>query len=310
MILTYKQDNMRKLLVTGGYGMVGSAIPCDIKFRSQELDLTDYNKTFNFFQKHTPEGVIHCAGKIGGVGANSTKKGEFLLKNTLINTNTIEVSRLVNVKKLVCLLSTCVFPVSAKYPLTPDQIHNGEPHESALGYSYSKRLAEVQIRTYREQYGVNYVSLVPCNIYGPNDNFTLGECHVIPSLIHKCYLAKQNNSSLEVWGDGNSFREFMFSKDVGKISLWALDNYNDKTPLIISPSQEIKIKDLVILIAKIMDFDGEIIFDTTKPFGQYRKPSDNSVFKSLYPNFNFTSIEDGLKETINWFIKNYKNIRK
>ena len=301
---------MEKLLVTGGYGMVGSTIPCDIKFRSSEVDLTDYNTTYNFFKESNPKNVIHCAGKIGGVGANSTKKGEFLLKNTYINTNTIEASRLVGVDKLVCLLSTCVFPATAVYPLTPDQIHNGEPHESALGYSYSKRLAEVQIRTYREQYGLNYVSLVPCNIYGPNDNFTLDECHVIPSLIHKCYLAKLNNTPLEVWGDGNSFREFMFSKDVGKISLWALDNYDDGTPLIISPSQEVKIKDLVLLIAEIMDFKGEIIFDTNKPFGQYRKPSDNSIFTKLYPDFVFTPLEEGLKETIEWFITNYDNIRK
>ena len=301
---------MGRLLVTGGYGMVGSTIPCDIKFSSKELDLTNYSKTLDFFNKEKPENVIHCAGKIGGVGANSTKKGEFLLKNTLINTNTIEISRLTNVKKLVCLLSTCIFPSKANYPLTPNQIHNGEPHESALGYSYSKRLAEVQIRTYREQYGVNYVSLVPCNIYGPNDNFILGECHVVPSLIHKCYLAKLNNEPLEVWGDGNSYREFMYSKDVGKISMWALNNYDDKTPLIISPSKEIKIRDLVYIIAELMDFKGKITFNSNKPSGQPRKPSDNSIFKELYPNFSFTPIEAGLKETINWFLQNYNILRK
>ena len=194
--------------------------------------------------------------------------------------------------------------------MTPNQIHNGEPHESALGYSYSKRLAEVQIRTYREQYGVNYVSLVPCNIYGPNDNFILGECHVVPSLIHKCYLAKLNNEPLEVWGDGNSYREFMYSKDVGKISMWALNNYDDKTPLIISPSKEIKIRDLVYIIAELMDFKGKITFNSNKPSGQPRKPSDNSIFKELYPNFSFTPIEEGLKETINWFLQNYNILRK
>ena len=301
---------MGKLLVTGGYGMVGSTIPCDLKFKSKDVNLIDFNQTLDYFIENKPNKVIHCAGKIGGVGANSTKKGEFLYKNVKINTNTIEASRLVNVEKLVCILSTCIFPDNATYPLTPDQIHNGEPHESALGYSYSKRLAEIQIRTYREQYGVNYVSLVPCNIYGPNDNFTLGQCHVIPSLIHKCYLAKINNKPFKIWGDGNSLREFMYSKDVGKISLWALDHYDNKTPLIISPSQEVSIKDLVKTISKLMDFNGEIIFDSTKPKGQFRKPSDNSIFTKLYPNFKFTPLEEGLKETINWFLQNYKIIRK
>lgn len=302
---------MNKLLVTGGYGMVGSTIPCDIKFKSKEVDLVNYEQTFNFFSKHKPTQVIHCAGKIGGVGANSTQKGEFLYKNVMINTNVIEVSRLVNVSKLVSILSTCVFPDKATYPLTVDQIHNGEPHHSALGYSYSKRIAEVQVRTYREQYNVNYISLIPCNIYGPNDNFTLGQCHVIPSLIHKCYLAKENNTDFEIWGDGKSLREFMYSKDVGKASLWALEHYDEGTPLIVSPSQEVSIQELAEAVARIMKYKGRITNDNTKPSGQYRKPSDNSKFKKLNPTFEYTSLEDGLAETIEFFVNNYnKGVRR
>ena len=302
---------MDKLLVTGGYGMVGSSIPCDFKFRSKDVDLTDFHKTLKYFKENKPTKVIHCAGKIGGVGANSTKKGEFLYKNVKINTNTIEASRLINVKKLVCILSTCIFPDNASYPLTSDQIHKGEPHPSALGYSYSKRIAEVQIRTYREQYNTNYVSLVPCNIYGPNDNFILDQCHVVPSLIHKCYLAKKHNTEFKIWGDGKSLREFIYSKDIGKVSLWALENYNSGTPLIISPSQEVSIQELSETIAKIMGYKGSIKYDTTKPSGQHRKPSDNSKFKELCPNFEYTPLEEGLEETINFFINNYdRGIRR
>ena len=211
-----------KLLVTGGNGMVGSTIDADVTFASKECDLTNFDETLSFFKKHSPEAVIHCAGKIGGVGINSRLKGEFFYKNTMINTNVLEVSRLVGVKKLVCLLSTCIFPVNANYPLTPDQIHSGEPHPTSLGYSYSKRLAEIQIRTYREQYGVNYVSIVPCNIYVPRDNFKIDEGHVVPSLVHKCYLAKKNNTPLKVWGTGKPQRELLYSQDAGDISMWAL----------------------------------------------------------------------------------------
>ena len=299
-----------KLLVTGGNGMVGSTIDADVRFASQECDLTNFNDTLAFFKKHSPEAVIHCAGKIGGVGINSRLKGEFFYKNTMINTNVLEVSRLVGVKKLVCLLSTCIFPVEANYPLTSDQIHSGEPHPTSLGYSYSKRLAEIQIRTYREQYGVNYVSIVPCNIYGPRDNFKIDEGHVVPSLIHKCYLAKKNNTPLKVWGTGKPQRELLYSQDAGDISTWAINNYDGPEPLITSTSMEYSIKELVETIVDVMDFKGDIIWETDKTDGQFRKPSDNTKFTELNPDFKYTPLKEGVEKTVEWFIKNYDYARK
>ena len=215
-----------------------------------------------------------------------------------------------NVKKLVCFLSTCVFPNDVEYPLTEKKIHLGPPHSTNDSYSYAKRMADIQIRAYREQYGLNYVSVIPTNIYGPNDNFDLANGHVVPSLIHKCYLAKKNNTPFKIWGSGKPLREFIFSKDVGRLTKWVLENYEEEEPIIFSTSKEVSIKDVVDLIVKHMSFNGEVIWESDKPDGQFRKPSDNSKLLSYLPDFKFTSLDDGLKETIDWFISNYENCRK
>ena len=299
-----------KILVTGGYGMVGSAIDADIHFAREDCDLTDREKTEYWFKKLKPEGIIHCAGKVGGIGGNSNFKGEYFLQNLLINTNVIEAARLAGVKRLVAYLSTCVFPDNVTYPLTIDQIHTGEPHNSNYPYAYAKRMADVQIRAYREQYGLNYTSIIPSNIYGPNDNFNLDHGHVMPMLIHKLYLAKKNNTDFTVWGSGKPLREFIYSKDIAKISEWVLENYEGTDPLIISGDEEVSIKDLVDLLVQEFNFKGKVIFDSTKPDGQYRKPSDNSKIKELIPDFKYTPFEQGIKETVNWFIENYETARK
>jgi len=297
------------LLVTGGRGLVGSTISCDIRTGS-ETDLRDNILCDELFKKTSPINVIHCAAKVGGLGGNMNKKGEFFYDNIMINTNVIESCRKNGIDKLVCFLSTCVFPDNPTYPLTTNQIHLGEPHKSNYPYAYAKRMAEVQIRAYREQYGVNYVTVIPTNIYGPNDNFNLDDGHVIPSLIHKCYLAKKNNTDFRVWGSGEPLREFIFSKDVGKLTEWVLDNYNDVEPLILSTSKEVSIKTVVELIVKYLEFNGTVIWESDKPDGQFRKPSDNSKLMSLLPDFKFTSLEDGLKETVEWFVDNYETCRK
>ena len=209
-----------------------------------------------------------------------------------------------------CFLSTCVFPDDVEYPLTEKKIHLGEPHTSNYPYAYAKRMADIQIRAYREQYGLNYVSVIPTNIYGPNDNFNLASGHVIPSLIHKCYLAKKNDTSFSVWGSGKPLREFIYSKDVGKLTTWVLENYNEEEPIILSTSEEVSIKDVVCLIVKHMDFTGDVVWQDDKPDGQFRKPSDNSKLLSYLPDFKFTSLDNGLKETIDWFVKNYESCRK
>jgi len=300
---------MTKVLVTGGYGMVGSAMESQIKLSRETCDLTNPKQTEKLFQLIKPDGVIHCAGKVGGIGGNSNYKGEYFYDNLMINTNVIEASRKAGVKNLVAFLSTCVFPDKVKYPLTVDQIQLGEPHESNYPYAYAKRMADVQIRAYREQYGINYTSIIPSNIYGPNDNFSLEHGHVMPMLIHKLYLAKQNKTDFVVWGSGKPLREFIYSKDIAKIAEWALFNYEGTDPLIISGDEEISIKDLVGLLVDEFKFKGKVVFDKTKPDGQLRKPSDNSKIKELLPDFEYTPFEQGIKETVNWFIENYDEAR-
>ena len=301
---------MTKVLVTGGYGMVGSAMESQIKLSRETCDLTNPKQTEKLFQLIKPDGVIHCAGKVGGIGGNSNYKGEYFYDNLMINTNVIEAARKAGVKNLVAFLSTCVFPDKVKYPLTVDQIQLGEPHSSNYPYAYAKRMADVQIRAYREQYGINYTSIIPSNIYGPNDNFNLDHGHVMPMLIHKLYLAKKNKTDFTVWGSGKPLREFIYSKDIAKISQWVLENYEGTDPLIISGDEEVSIKDLVDLLVQEFNFKGNVIFDSTKPDGQYKKPSDNSKIKELMPNFKYTSFEKGIKETVNWFIENYEKARK
>ena len=299
-----------KTLITGGTGLVGSSIKSGIKIGSKDVDLKNFKSTLDLFKKIRPEKIIHCAAKVGGLGGNMNYKGQYFYDNLMINTNVIESARQARVKRLVAFLSTCVFPDNVKYPLTPNQIHLGEPHSSNYPYAYAKRMADVQIRAYREQYGLNYTTIIPSNIYGPNDNFSLKQGHVMPMLIHKLYLAKQNNTDFIVWGSGKPLREFIFSKDIAKISEWVLENYEGEEPLIISGDEEVSIKDLVGLLVDEFNFKGKVIFDSNKPDGQYRKPSDNSKIKELLPEFKYTSFEQGIKETVSWFIKNYEKARK
>lgn len=300
---------MKKLLVTGGTGLVGSAINAPIKIGS-EHDLIDQTATLNLFKDLRPTHVIHCAGKVGGLGGNMNYKGDYFYDNLMINTNVIEAARLTGVKNLVAFLSTCVFPDDVEYPLTEDKVHIGIPHNSNYPYAYAKRMADVQIKAYREQHGINYTSVIPTNIYGPNDNFNLDHGHVMPMLIHKLYNAKKNNTDFTVWGSGKPLREFIYSKDVARLAEWAVDNYNETEPIIFSTSHEVSIKDIVDLLVQEFNYKGKVIFDTSKPEGQFRKPSDNSKLKSYLPDFKFTGLEEGIKETVKWFLDNYETARK
>ena len=303
---------MNKTLVTGGYGLVGSEFnqPNYIPLSSSECDLRVRSEVDEVLDKIKFDSIIHCAARVGGVGDNMSRKGEFFHDNIMMNTNVIESARVHGIKNLVTFLSTCIFPNNIDYPLTESKIHLGPPHFSNDAYAYAKRMTDIQIRAYKEQYGLNYKSVIPTNIYGPNDNYDISGGHVIPSLIHKCYLAKQNDTPLEIWGSGNPLREFIFSKDVAKLTEWVLEEYNETEPIILSTSEEISIRDLVSVITEIMDFNGKVIYNTTKPDGQFRKPSDNTKLKTYLPNFKFTPLYDGLKITIDYFIKNYNNVRK
>jgi GDP-L-fucose synthase len=298
-----------KLLVTGGRGLVGSAINADVKL-GREFNLINSVETDQAFKMHNPTHVIHCAGKVGGVGGNMNFKGDYFYDNLMINTNVIESARKNGVKNLVCFLSTCVFPDKVEYPLTEAKVHLGVPHDSNYPYAYAKRMADIQIRAYREQYGINYTSVIPTNIYGPNDNFSLEHGHVMPMLIHKLYKAKRDGTDFTVWGSGKPLREFIYSKDIARLAEWAVRNYNETEPIIFGTSEEVSIKDMVDLLIQEFNFKGKVVFDKDKPEGQFRKPSDNSKLKSYLPDFEFTPFEQGIKETVNWFIENYETARK
>jgi GDP-L-fucose synthase len=301
-----------KILVTGGYGLVGSEFnkPNFIPLSSSEADLRIREDVNHIFKTIKFDGVIHCAGKVGGLGGNMNNKGQFFYDNIMINTNVIESARVNGIKNLVSFLSTCIFPDNIEYPLTESKIHLGPPHFSNDAYAYAKRMADIQIRSYREQYGLNYKSVIPTNIYGFNDNYNIENGHVIPSLIHKCYLARENKTDFEIWGTGKPLREFIFSSDVAKLTEWVLENYNESEPIILSTSEEISIKEVVDIIVELMNFKGKVKWNTDKPDGQFRKPSDNSKIKRYLPDFKFTPLYDGLKETIEYFQNNYSFIRK
>ncbi|MSU55027.1 MAG: GDP-L-fucose synthase [Candidatus Taylorbacteria bacterium] len=307
--------NPEKILVTGGSGLIGSAlkrlkVPNAIFLSRKDGDLTDFNQTLKIFKKHKPTHVIHLAAQVGGIGGNSMHTGEYFRNNIMININVLEAARLTDVKKLISFMSTCIFPDKCEYPLNEKNLHNGPPHPSNFGYAYAKRMLEVQSNAYRNEWGCNFIVAIPTNIYGPNDNFSPTEGHVVPSLIQKCYLAKKNNTDLYVWGSGKPLREFVLSDDIGKLAIWALKNYNEPSPIILSSGAEVSIENLVKMIAKEMNFKGKITLDSSKPDGQFRKPSDTTKFLKYKPDFKFTSIEKGVKKTVRWFIENYPNIRK
>jgi len=305
---------MDKILITGGDGLVGSALKAtnrdDLIFIGRhDVDLTDFVATKSLFTKVKPKKVIHLAAAVGGLGGNLIHSGEYFRNNININMNVLESSRLCGVEKLVCFMSTCVFPDKCEYPLKVENLHDGPPHPSNFGYAYAKRMLEVQCSAYKREWGCNYTVCIPSNIYGPHDNFSLDEGHVLPALIHRMYKAKVENIPLVVWGTGSPLREFVHSSDIATLSLWVLDNYHEDTSLIMSSGIEISIKDVVKVIAECMRFKNDIVFDLEKPDGQYRKPSDISKLKKLLPDFKWMAIEDGILQTVEWFDKNYPNIR-
>jgi len=304
---------MTRLLVTGGSGLVGHALQQHtdaIFISSKDYDLTKDSDVHAMFEKHQPTHVIHLAGKVGGVGANLKYPVEFFEHNILMNTLVLKYSHLYNVEKVVSFMSTCVFPNTVEYPIQPNKIHLGEPHFSNFGYAYAKRMLDIQTKAYNTQFGRKWFSIIPTNIYGPHDNFHLEDSHVIPALIHKCYLAKKNNTPLHIWGTGKAVREFIHSYDIAKITLWLLNNYTEDTPIILSRPDQVSIRNVVELVVKYMGFEGEVIFDDTKPEGQERKPSDTTPLKALLPDYNYIPLEEGLQSTIEWFVNNYEGVRK
>ncbi len=311
------------ILVTGGSGLVGSAIQTIsnnypgysfVFVSSKDCDLTDLNQTINFFTEKKPDYVIHLAANVGGLFKNMKYKVDMLEKNISINTNVLKASHQVGVKKLVACLSTCIFPDNTSYPINETMLHLGPPHFSNDAYAYAKRILEVQCRAYREQYGCDFVCVIPTNIYGKFDNFNLDDSHVIPALIYKCYIAKKSLKPFIVSGSGTPLRQFIYSEDLAKLILWVLINYNQVDPIILSvgEKEEVSIGKIASLIAKEFDYEKNMIFDTNLPDGQFKKTADNSKLMSIIQHYEFVTIENGIRETVKWFIDNYENnlIRK
>jgi GDP-L-fucose synthase len=296
-------------VITGGTGLIGSAFNQGVKLTSKR-DLRDYDKAKFAISMYKPDVVVHCAAKVGGVGANMQFPADFFMDNIRMNTNVIQACQELKIPKLVSFLSSCVFPDKVEYPLDETKIELGPPHTSNFAYAYAKRMADVQIRAFNQQYGTQYFSVIPCNVYGPNDNYSLEVGHVIPMLIHKCYLAKKNRKTFEVWGDGTPLREFVYSKDVANIVDLLIQKYTGTEPVIISNPTEYSIKQVVDLIVENMGFKGKVKWLTDKPNGQHRKPSSNAKLLSIIGEYEFTTLEKGLKESIEWFILNYPNVRK
>ena len=317
------------VLVTGGSGLVGSALRgvcgADLKYRfifasSRECDLTDYDATLRYFRTVAPHAVIHLAAAVGGLFKNMRCKVDMFETNVRINMNVLRACHELGVDKVVSCLSTCIFPddKAKSGPIDESMLHAGPPHASNDAYAYSKRMLEVQSRCYREQHGRNYVCVIPTNIYGPHDNFHLDDAHVIPALIHKCYLAKQEGVPLVVAGSGAPLRQFIYSRDLALLLIWVLEHYdrsNDSGTLILSvdPADEISIAQVVRHIADAMGLDNDIVYDLSQPDGQFKKTADNAKFKRLYGNkssFMFTPVRQGIQETVRWFVQNYDLARK
>lgn len=297
-----------KILVTGGFGLVGSCVTGNHKPRSSEVNLMKFDEINSYLRLNKIDCVVHCAARVGGVKENSEKLGEFFYENMQMNLNLLEACRINNIKKIVSILTTCIFPAAANYPLTYNQLHNGEPHKSNYGYAYAKRMLEINSRAYRDQYGMNIINVIPCNVYGPRDNFSINTGHVIPALINKAFLAQKHRTPLRVWGDGSALREFIYSEDLGKIIDWVVNNYSLPEPLIISPDEEISIKSIAEGLMRLYHIP-KLIFESDMPMGQLRKPSDNSKLKSML-NFEFVPFDVGLEKTVSWFNANYRSARK
>lgn len=309
-----------KVLVTGGTGLVGyglQSIKDDYSYEfifmsSKDCDLSNFELTKTFFELHKPDFVIHLAAHVGGLFKNMNYKVDMYEKNTLINCNVLKCCHETKVKKVISCLSTCIFPDKTTYPINENMLHDGPPHNSNDAYAYSKRMLEIHSKAYQEQYGHNYICVIPTNIYGENDNYNLENGHVIPALIHNCYLAKQKNIPFVVKGTGSPLRQFIYATDLSKLIMWTLEEYMEKNSIILSVGEEdeITIKDVATIIAKEFDYEHMMTFDKSYSDGQFKKTADNTKLKLLNPNLKFTNIRKGIHSSVQWFIDNFESCRK
>jgi GDP-L-fucose synthase len=227
--------------------------------------------------------------------------------------NVFEACRAHGVTKLVSFLSTCIFPDATAYPIDETMLHAGAPHASNEAYAYAKRMIDVLNRAYTRQYpGCVYTALIPTNIYGPHDNFSIEDGHVVPGLIHKCHLAQASGGDFVVWGSGAPLRQFVHAADLAALTAWALRSYSDAAPLILSvdPGDEVSIGDVARMVARGMGFEGRVVFDAARADGQFKKTASNAKLRALLPGYQFKGMEQGIAETCAWFKAHYDTCRK
>lgn len=299
-----------KIYVAGHRGMVGSAIVRRLEKEgfnniivrtSSELDLRNQQAVNDFFAKEKPAYVFLAAARVGGILANNTYRAEFLYDNLLIESNIIHASYLNKAEKLLFLGSSCIYPKLAPQPLKEEYLLTGLLESTNEPYAIAKIAGIKLCEAYRDQYGCNFISAMPTNLYGPGDNYDLKGSHVIPAMIRKFHEAKEKNEAFtEIWGSGSPLREFMYADDVADACVFLMRNYNDKLFINIGTGEEITIKDLALLIKEVVGFGGEIKFDKTKPDGTPRKLMDNSRINNMGWKHNI-SLKEGLKKTYTIF---------
>lgn len=309
--------NKKIVLVTGGYGMAGKAllrivrvagIRSDFVFIGREDgDLTDQGETDRLFERYNPTYVIHLAASIGGLYYNMVNNAKLLDLNCRINLNVTSACVRYGVKKAILVSSTCAFPAqSPRYPMTEDDHYSGEIHYSNEGYGEGKRMLDRLARLYNKDQNVTrFVTVFPCNLYGPEDDFSEEKSHVIGGLMRKCYLAKLNNGTVSVYGTGKALRQFLYVDDFARLLLMVLNEFNGER-MIMSSTTEHSICDLIHMISTIAGLPyNRIVYDTNKSDGLIKKTTSNDLLRSTFPNFKFTMLEDGLKLTYSWFVNNY-----
>ncbi|NOU92960.1 NAD-dependent epimerase/dehydratase family protein [Paenibacillus sp. LMG 31456] len=303
----------KNIVVTGGAGFLGSHVVDKLHQigcgnisvpRSKNYDLRTETGIVAMLNEAKPDIIIHLAAVVGGIGANRENPGKYFYDNLMMGTQLIEQSRLFGVEKFVAIGTICAYPKHTPVPFSEEDLWIGYPEETNAPYGLAKKMMLVQSQAYREQYDFNSIYLLPVNLYGPKDNFDPRTSHVIPALIKKCVDAKVNKeSSIIVWGSGNATREFLYVEDAAEGIVLATESYNKSEPINLGAGHEISIKDLVEKIAEMTGFDGEIIWDSTKPDGQPRRSLDTSRAQNEFGFKSKTNFDLGLEKTIQWYIE-------
>ena len=304
----------KKVLVTGAYGFVGQNLMTklqemrnDVPFTilaptRQELDLTDAFLVDYYFTQHKPDIVLHLAGRVGGIGINKAKPAEFFYENLMMGALVMHHAWKNSAQKVVALAAGCGYPKYLQPPYKESDFWSALPDENSIGYSMAKKNLIIQSWTYREQYGFNSVVLLPANLYGPYDNFNLETSHVVPALVRKFLEAKDRaDNEVVVWGTGVASREFLYSEDTAVAIIAMAEKVNETGPFNLGTGTETTIKELVETIARLTEFEGEIVWDTSKPDGQPRRFYDMTKFKEAVGYVPDTTIEEGIKKTIEWY---------